>query len=577
MRNLTLLTDLYQLTMMNGYYEKNIHEDIVVFDMFFRKNACDGGYTIICGIEQLAEYINNLHFSDDDLDYLRSLNLFSEGFLNFLKDFKFTGDIYAVEEGTVMFPGEPIITVKAPLYQAQLIETALLTIVNFQSLIATKASRVCYAAQGDPVLEFGLRRAQGPDAGTYGARAAVIGGCAGTANVLAGKMFDIPVVGTHAHSWVQKFDTELEAFQAYADVYPDNCLLLIDTYNVLKSGLPNAIKVFDNLRAKGYEPNGIRIDSGDLQYLSNEVKKELEKAGYHNLKITASNDLDEYIISDLKSSGTAVNSWGVGTKLITSAEAPSLGGVYKLAGSYKDNELIPKIKVSEDPEKINNPGYKKVVRIFDKDNVAQADLIMLKDEAIDTTKPLTIFHPTYTWKKSTFEDYTVKELHKPLFIDGECKYEYKPINDIEGGQLMDVTDYRIIEILQKDGRISMKDLGKIVGLTSPAVSERVKRLEESGVIEGYKAIVNPDALGRVIKAFIHIALPSDKYELFLETARKDPRIVECHHITGDDCSLLKVIVKDMYELENVIDSIKSIGTTKTSVILSTPIQTKSIL
>ena len=405
MRNLTLLTDLYQLTMMNGYYEKNIHEDIVVFDMFFRKNACDGGYTIICGIEQLAEYINNLHFSDDDLDYLRSLNLFSEGFLNFLKDFKFTGDIYAVEEGTVMFPGEPIITVKAPLYQAQLIETALLTIVNFQSLIATKASRVCYAAQGDPVLEFGLRRAQGPDAGTYGARAAVIGGCAGTANVLAGKMFDIPVVGTHAHSWVQKFDTELEAFQAYADVYPDNCLLLIDTYNVLKSGLPNAIKVFDNLRAKGYEPNGIRIDSGDLQYLSNEVKKELEKAGYHNLKITASNDLDEYIISDLKSSGTAVNSWGVGTKLITSAEAPSLGGVYKLAGSYKDNELIPKIKVSEDT--------------------------MLKDEAIDTTKPLTIFHPTYTWKKSTFEDYTVKELHKPLFIDGECKYEYKPINEIK--------------------------------------------------------------------------------------------------------------------------------------------------
>ena len=291
MRNLTLLTDLYQLTMMNGYYEKNIHEDIVVFDMFFRKNACDGGYTIICGIEQLAEYINNLHFSEDDLDYLRSLNLFSEGFLNFLKEFKFTGDIYAVEEGTVMFPGEPIITVKAPLYQAQLIETALLTIVNFQSLIATKASRVCYAAQGDPVLEFGLRRAQGPDAGTYGARAAVIGGCAGTANVLAGKMFDIPVVGTHAHSWVQKFDTELEAFQAYADVYPDNCLLLIDTYNVLKSGLPNAIKVFDNLRAKGYEPSGIRIDSGDLQYLSNEVKKELEITDIETLAKSASGEI----------------------------------------------------------------------------------------------------------------------------------------------------------------------------------------------------------------------------------------------------------------------------------------------
>ena len=431
MRNLTLLTDLYQLTMMNGYYEKNIHEDIVVFDMFFRKNACDGGYTIICGIEQLAEYINDLHFSEDDLDYLRSLNLFSEGFLNFLKDFKFTGDIYAVEEGTIMFPGEPIITVKAPLYQAQLIETALLNIVNFQSLIATKASRVCYAAQGDPVLEFGLRRAQGPDAGTYGARAAVIGGCAGTANVLAGKMFDIPVVGTHAHSWVQKFDTELEAFQAYADIYPDNCLLLIDTYNVLKSGLPNAIKVFDNLTAKGYKPAGIRIDSGDLEYLSNEVKKGLEEAGYHDLKITASNDLDEYIIADLKSSGTAINSWGVGTKLITSAESPSLGGVYKLAGSFKGDELIPKIKVSEDPEKINNPGYKKVVRIYDSNNDAGSDLIMLKDEEIDTTKPLTVFHPTYTWKKLTFENYSIKELHKPLFINGECKYEYKPINEIK--------------------------------------------------------------------------------------------------------------------------------------------------
>ena len=431
MRNLTLLTDLYQLTMMNGYYEKNVHEDIVVFDMFFRKNACNGGYTIICGIEQLAEYINNLHFTDEDLDYLRSLNLFSEGFLNFLKDFKFTGDIYAVEEGTIMFPGEPVITVKAPLYQAQLIETALLTIVNFQSLIATKASRVCYAAQGDPVLEFGLRRAQGPDAGTYGARAAVIGGCAGTANVLAGKMFDIPVVGTHAHSWVQKFDTELEAFQAYADVYPDNCLLLIDTYNVLKSGVPNAIKVFDNLKSKGFKPVGVRIDSGDLQYLSNEVKKEFEKAGYYNLKITASNDLDEYTIADLKSSGTAVNSWGVGTKLITSAESPSLGGVYKLAGSFAGDKLIPKIKLSEDPEKINNPGYKKVVRIYDQEGSAAADLITLKDEKIDTTKPLTIFHPTYTWKKQTFENYSIKELHKPLFINGECKYKYKPIKEIQ--------------------------------------------------------------------------------------------------------------------------------------------------
>ena len=413
MRNLTLLTDLYQLTMLNGYFEKNIHKDIVIFDMFFRKNACNGGYTIICGIEQLVEYINNLHFSDDDLEYLKSLGLFSDKFLDFLKDFKFTGDIYAVEEGTIMFPKEPIITVKAPLYQAQLIETALLTIVNFQSLISTKASRVCYAAKGDPVFEFGLRRAQGPDAGTYGARAAVVGGCAGTANVLAGKMFDIPVVGTQAHSWVQKFDNELDSFRAYADVYPDNCLL------------------FDELKAKGHKPKGIRIDSGDLQYLSNESKKLFEEAGYYDLIYTASNDLDEYTIASLKSSGSAINSWGVGTKLITSAESPSLGGVYKLTASYENDKLIPKIKISEDAEKINNPGFKKVVRIYNENNMAEGDLIMLHDEEIDTTKPLTIFDPTYTWKKTTFQNYTIKELQKPLFKNGECKYVPKSVIEIK--------------------------------------------------------------------------------------------------------------------------------------------------
>ena len=431
MRNLTLLTDLYQLTMLNGYYEKSIHEDIVVFDMFFRRNACNGGYTIICGIEQLVEYINNLHFSDDDLKYLKSLDLFSNKFLDFLKDFKFTGDIYAVEEGTIMFPNEPIITVKAPLYQAQLIETALLTIVNFQSLIATKASRVCYAAQGDPVFEFGLRRAQGPDAGTYGARAAVIGGCSGTANVLAGKMFDIPVTGTQAHSWVQKFDTELESFQAYADVYPDKCLLLVDTYDVLHSGVPNAIKVFNDLKAKGHKPMGIRIDSGDLHYLSVEAKKLFEEAGFYDLSYTASNDLDEYTIASLKSSGAAINSWGVGTKLITSAESPSLGGVYKLAGSYLGETLVPKIKVSEDAEKINNPGLKKVIRIYNEENMAEGDLIMLHDEEIDTTKPLTIFDPTYTWKKTTFDNYTIKELQKPLFKNGECKYIPKSVTQVK--------------------------------------------------------------------------------------------------------------------------------------------------
>ena len=431
MKNLTLLTDLYQLTMINGYFENNVHNDIVVFDMFFRKNACKGGYTIVCGIDQLVEYINNLNFSDSDLDYLRSLNLFSENFLNFLKKFKFTGDIYAVPEGTVMFPNEPIIRIKAPLYQAQLIETALLTIINFQSLIATKASRVCFAAQDDSVLEFGLRRAQGPDAGIYGARAAIIGGCSATANVLAGKMFNIPIVGTHAHSWVQKFDSELEAFEAYANIYPDKCLLLVDTYDVLNSGVPNAIKVFKDLRKKGFEPMGIRLDSGDLDYLSKECKKLLDAEGFDNVKITASNDLDEHAISELKSSGSPINSWGVGTKLITSSDSPSLGGVYKLVASYKDDSFEPKIKISEDPEKITNPGYKKVVRIYNTQGKAEADLVMLEDEVIDTTKPLTIFHPVYTWKKKIFKNYTIRELLQPLFIEGKCTYKHRSVLEIK--------------------------------------------------------------------------------------------------------------------------------------------------
>lgn len=431
MKNLTLLTDLYQLTMTNGYFENNVHNDVVVFDMFFRKNACKGGYTIVCGIEQLVEYIENLKFSESDLDYLKTLNLFSDKFLDFLRDFKFTGDIYTVEEGTVMFPNEPIIRIKAPLYQAQLIETALLTIINFQSLIATKASRVCFAAKGDPVFEFGLRRAQGPDAGTYGARAAIIGGCTATANVLAGKMFNIPVVGTHAHSWVQKFDNELDAFEAYAKIYPNNCLLLVDTYDVLKSGMPNAIKVFKELKAKGHKPLGIRLDSGDLDYLSKECKNMLTEAGFEDVRITASNDLDEYCISNLKSSGSPINSWGVGTKLITSSDSPSLGGVYKLVASYKDGKYEPKIKISEDPEKITNPGYKKVVRIYNTQGHAEADLIMLEDESIDTTKPLTIFHPVYKWKTKTFTNYTIKELLKPLYINGECKYENKSVKEIQ--------------------------------------------------------------------------------------------------------------------------------------------------
>ena len=419
--NLTMLTDLYQLTMINGYYKNNTHEDWAVFDLFFRKNGCNGGYTIIAGIEEVTNYIKNLKFTDSDIDYLRSLNLFDEDFLQFLKNFKFTGNIYAVEDGSVMFPGEPIIVVHAPLYQAQLIETAMLTMINFMSLIATKASRVCNAAKGDAVLEFGLRRAQGPGAGTYGAKAAVIGGCIGSSNVLAGKKFDVSLFGTHAHSWVQRFDSELEAFRAYADVYPDNCLLLIDTYSVLDSGIKNAITVFDELRAKGHEPVGVRLDSGDLAYLSKEVRKILDDSGYPNAKITASNDLDEYTITSLKQEGAEINVWGVGTKLITSYDRPSLGGVYKLSAiSKKNGQLQPKIKISENPEKINNPGFKKVVRIYNPSGKAQADLIMLKDEDIDTSQPLEIFDPIYTWKRKTIENYTIKELLTPLFIEGEC-------------------------------------------------------------------------------------------------------------------------------------------------------------
>ncbi|MFR4808176.1 MAG: nicotinate phosphoribosyltransferase [Peptostreptococcus anaerobius] len=430
--NLTMLTDLYQLTMMNGYYKKGVENDTAVFDVFFRKNVCEGGYTIVCGIEEIVHYINNLSFNEHDLDYLRSLNLFDEDFIGVLRDFKFTGDIYAVEDGSVMFPGEPIIVVKAPLYQAQLVETAILSIVNFMTLIATKASRVCNAAGGDPVLEFGLRRAQGPEAGLYGAKAAIIGGCTGTSNVLTGKMFGVPVAGTHAHSWVQKFDSELEAFRAYAQTYPDSCLLLIDTYNVLESGIKNALIVFDELRAKGFEPIGVRLDSGDLTYLSKEVRKILDDAGYPNAKITASNDLDEYTIISLKQEGAAIDSWGVGTKLITSYDYPSLGGVYKLAATTnREGILEPKIKISENPEKINNPGFKKVVRIYNKNEKCEADLIMLDDETIDETKPLEIFDPVYTWKRRVYENYTIRELLKPLFLEGKLVRERKSVYEVK--------------------------------------------------------------------------------------------------------------------------------------------------
>lgn len=431
MRNLTLMTDLYQLTMMNGYFKSGIYNDIAVFDMFFRKNPCRNSYTIIAGIEQVIDYIENINFDESALLYLKGLDLFDDGFIDYLKNFKFTGTIYCVEEGSIMFPHEPILRVKAPIIEAQLLETALLNLINFPSLIATKASRICYAAKGDEVFEFGLRRAQGPDAGIYGARAAVIGGCVGTSNMYAGKKFNVPVIGTHAHSWIQKFETELDAFRAYAETYPDKTLLLVDTYNVLTSGMPNAITVFKELRKKGHKPQGIRIDSGDIAYLSKEARKMLDAEGFEDAIIVASSDLDEETIDNLKLQGAAVNSWGVGTNLITSKDCPALGGVYKLSAVQKNGKLIPKIKISENPEKITNPGYKKVVRIYNKkSNKAEADLIMLNDEKISTDEPLTIFHPLHTWKKKTLTDYSVREMLVPLYEDGSLVYKRKNIQEI---------------------------------------------------------------------------------------------------------------------------------------------------
>ena len=432
-RNLTLLTDLYQLTMMNGYLLEDREEEIAVFDLFFRQNGMIT-YSVACGLEQAVKYILNLKFGEEEIEYLKGLNIFSEKFLEYLKEFKFTGDVYAVPEGTIVFPGEPILTVKAPIMQAQLIETALLNIINFQTLIATKAAKIRYAAKDDLVMEFGLRRAQAPDAGIYGARASVIGGCNSTSNVLAGKMFDIPVSGTHAHSWVMNFPDEYSAFKAYSEVYPNNTLLLVDTYDVVKQGIPNAIKVFDELKAKGYKPLGIRLDSGDLAYLSKKARKMLDEAGYEDAKICASGDLDEYSIESLKNQGAKINSWGVGTKLITSADMPALGGVYKLSAIVnKNGKLIPKIKISETAEKITNPGFKNIYRIYDKKTgKAEADLIYTRDEkAIDTSKPLTIKHPTERWKSITFNDYEIKSLHVDVVKNGKVVYDFPTLKQVK--------------------------------------------------------------------------------------------------------------------------------------------------
>lgn len=432
--NLTLLTDFYELTMMQGYYRNNANET-VVFDVFYRNNPSGSGYSICAGLEQVIDYIKNLCFMEEDISYLRSLGMFEEDFLEYLKNFSFTGDIYAVEEGTVVFPMEPLLKVIAPIIEAQLIETAILNIINHQSLIATKASRVCYAAKGEPVMEFGLRRAQGPDAGIYGARAAVIGGCVGTSNVLTARMFDVPALGTHAHSWIMSFEDEITAFREYARLYPQNTTLLVDTYDTLRSGMPNAIKVFHELKEADRMPQkyGIRLDSGDLAYLSKKARKLLNEAGFPDAVIVASSDLDEYLIDSLKTQGAAINSWGVGTNLITSKDCPAFGGVYKLAAIKKGNDFIPKIKLSENQWKITNPGNKTIYRIYDKETgKIKADLIAMAGEVYREEYSLKLFDPMATWKKTYLKggSYTLRELLVPIFQNGKCIYESPSVMDI---------------------------------------------------------------------------------------------------------------------------------------------------
>ena len=425
---LTLLTDFYELTMMQGYFKTGKNPK-VVFDAFYRRNPDDGGYAICCGLEQVIDYVKRLTFTEEDIDYLRSTGTFDEDFLEYLKNFHFSGDIYAIPEGTVVFPREPLVKIIAPIMEAQLMETAILNIINHQSLIATKAARVCYAAQGGAVMEFGLRRAQGPDAGTYGARAAVIGGCCGTSNVLTGQLFNVPVLGTHAHSWIMSFPDEFEAFKTYAQLYPDNCTLLVDTYDTIRSGVHNAIKTFRYMKEQGIKLKkyGIRLDSGDLAYMSKRARKMLDEAGFPEATITASSDLDEYLIQSLMAQRAAINSWGVGTNLITSKDTPAFGGVYKLAALEDENgKLVPKIKLSDNTEKITNPGNKKIYRIYDKEfHKVRADLICLVDEEYDPANDLILTDPKETWKKTKLKGgtYDMRELLQPIFLNGECVYE----------------------------------------------------------------------------------------------------------------------------------------------------------
>jgi nicotinate phosphoribosyltransferase len=432
-RNLSMLVDFYELTMGNGYLENGVGDKTAYFDMFFRKIPDDGGYCIMAGVTQLVEYLSSLKFTKEDIEYLKYKDSFSEKFLDYLRNFKFSCDVFAVPEGNPVFPNEPLVTVKGPAIQAQFVETMILLTINHQTLIATKANRICRAAKGRPVMEFGSRRAQGYDGAIYGSRAAIIGGCSATACTISEEMFGIPAIGTMAHSWVQLFDNEYESFKAWAQVYPDNCLLLIDTYNVLKSGLPNAIKVFDEiLKPQGIRPVGIRIDSGDITYLTKKCRQILDDAGYPDAKITISNSLDEHIITDVLAQGAKIDSFGVGERLITAKSEPVFGGVYKLVAIEENNTIVPKIKISENQEKITNPGFKKIYRIFDKStDKALADLITLNDEIIDESKTLEIFDPVYTWKKKKLKNYYVKDLMVQIFKNGESVYESPTVNEIK--------------------------------------------------------------------------------------------------------------------------------------------------
>lgn len=431
--NLTMLADFYEFTMANGFLESGMKDKIAYFDMFFRSVPDDGGFAIMAGVEQLIDYLKNLSFSARDLEYFKTKEIFSQDFLDYLRDFKFECDVWAIPEGTPIFPREPIVVVRGPVLQAQIIETMVLLTINHQSLIATKANRIVRAAEGRSIMEFGSRRAQGYTGAILGARAAYVGGAIGTACAIVDRDYDIPALGTMAHSWVQIFPTELDAFRAYAKTYPDSCVLLVDTYNTLKEGIPNAIRVFEEeLVPKGYRPKGIRIDSGDLAYLSKEARKMLDAAGFEDCQIVASGGLDEYVIRDLLDQGAEIDSFGVGERLITARSESVFGGVYKLTSVDRDGKIVPKIKVSENVAKITTPGFKQVYRIYDQDSgKAMADVITLFDEEIDQDQPYEIFHPVHTWKRKTLENFRAKKLLVPIFEKGKLVYDLPSVKEIQ--------------------------------------------------------------------------------------------------------------------------------------------------